>query len=429
MKSKKGAIIWYFVIPAVILALVYFVILQLFIQPGNNSGFPGEMSLHLLSTAQYATGIKLSINGAARFASDDALLSLGKNGGFFTPSPCKTYLDYQVWSPRCTPSLNDNFEQFFNKEIHPFFQSYPQTQFDIGENFKTTFIPSHDEYKIRTNKKILYAAHNKPFRFDITSEKTGRLTVGQYFTSQDVQVESGFNFDAFTEIERGMTSLLQSKDTTEIETRLNTLQTPTTRWQIDGCTPDTKEEILYDIVERISQCTSTEQPACWCDLSQNELSLLNDHTIRLEQGNNKIIAALIDKDNGITLTHEIKAESTLGFQRSDRTDLTLFDYKNTIIFNSNNKVIIDNVQHDITSWGSLFHYDNTLSKIIAPVPDDQPSPLSLGYKECIPKPGSKTRICVDTGVVPFLNQKTNQVEDTFVTFQIALDLSSSQSTT
>lgn len=140
--NKKGIFVpTLVVVTLVILIYAYVVLTTKGLDLPSPSKVIGEVQLKMVEQYQRGEEILLYVDQAAKHSGYKAADDLGENGGFYNNFPCDRIKEYTIWqlSGECNPveNLEDNFKNYFNKNLNVYLRSYPGVKIPVN-NYEYT---------------------------------------------------------------------------------------------------------------------------------------------------------------------------------------------------------------------------------------------------------------------------------------------------
>ncbi len=424
MNNKKGMILYYFVIPGFVIALVYFIILSSYLRPVGGARFPGELQLGMFTAAQVAEETLVYVDEAAKIA---AYRAVGKVAdGKYAGSSCLHY-GYVLWSEQCAVSIMGEFERIFNEEMRSLIAAYPQKDRYISISSDISLFPKLEfsYYKLFGRNHELVGATNVPLSLNLSFDNT---LVGLYSIRPDFSVKTTYDFDAFRTIQSRLGEL-RRVERVDVRARLErafpTWNKPSLRWEANACLPETAEELFWEVVEHVQWCMDSrkEDPiiSCRCDLSRVDLSLLGENTISFEQGEH--VVARLERNEASILDYTFGSDSTLGYHPSEELSIRGLQRSDKILlrWEGENSIFVGREQSTIAPKLSLFRNKVNEKDMLAFISTPR-TELYEQFSECPLPDEKKLRLCVSSGAVPVYNKESRKMEQKPVTFKLAVEL-------
>src|SRR3989344_3024229 len=241
-QSKKAMVLYYIVIFGLLGSLFYFVMTQLFNQPQRGL-FPGEMNLDIGYGADVGRAMQLYIETGAKSAEEESIVTLANNGGFEKASECGKYLDYNIWSSKCSASIEKNQNELFNIALWKIIEAHPQNNRRVTVKEDFSYTPSIEKSKIKISGigKSLDGVAQKPLKISlfIGDQKTenGLLSFPPAF-----HIETDFDYNQLNTIQTEMKEILKLISKSQVDAYL---QSKSLNWQTHSCAPKEPEDVFF----------------------------------------------------------------------------------------------------------------------------------------------------------------------------------------
>ncbi len=194
--NKRSMILYYIVIPGFIIGLAYFFVATFYsqaIDPEQEKfEFTGELSLKVLDAKEEAENKLLYIDQSASLASQQALLDLAENGGFYTQG-CGLYEGYRLWNIRketCYPEYKQELKKHFKDYFSKYLSAYPEQGLSADIY----------EFSISEDKLFGLAYENLETPIFPMSKKIGEIgisqaSIGKYIVKPDFKTRLRINIE------------------------------------------------------------------------------------------------------------------------------------------------------------------------------------------------------------------------------------------
>lgn len=155
IKNKRGiGLQWYLLIVAFVLGIVAYYVDFYFAPHKIMDNYIGQYQFSILMTHNKAEKALFYIDQSAKYALQQAVIDLAKNGGYSDKNDCGYYFGANLWSiqeenkalKECYPiyqELADNFKVFFDEKLTEYLVNYPDT-----------LIPANYDYEIDGNVEM-----------------------------------------------------------------------------------------------------------------------------------------------------------------------------------------------------------------------------------------------------------------------------------
>jgi len=144
----------------------------------------GDYQLNLIDTAYDAEAILFYIDQSAKYAVDQSLYDLGKQGGGID---CRTYNGTSLWSHLCFPDYIENYRDRIGRNLVSYFGFYPDRD-----------LPKHN-YEFVIDKSKVRGIALKPLILSIKSNKGN--VIGKYAIKPSFSIDTGVDIeDIFSDL-------------------------------------------------------------------------------------------------------------------------------------------------------------------------------------------------------------------------------------
>ena len=131
MKSKKGAVFIYILVPLFMAAVINYYILTLSTSPFQLQSFIGAKQSQFLITSQNFEKEIIYLEQSGKIAADQSFIVLAEQGGFILNSPCGKISNINLWNTKdrtCFPDYENNFKAFL-------LRNFKRQRSDVGYVF------------------------------------------------------------------------------------------------------------------------------------------------------------------------------------------------------------------------------------------------------------------------------------------------------